>query len=102
MASGSGWNLWAWLAGGECGCKEIFIIPTPLVSALFFSSIPTFLFIFKNVFRSYAWLATYVLGPPPSRGGDLELDGGVNVVLVKIWRSTWNNYLVWHLNVIVR
>ena len=25
--------------------------------------------------------ATYVLGPPPSRGGDLELEGGVNVSL---------------------
>ena len=24
---------------------------------------------------------TYVLGPPPSRGGDLELEGGVNVSL---------------------
>ena len=23
----------------------------------------------------------YVLGPPPSRGGDLELEGGVNVSL---------------------
>ena len=23
--------------------------------------------------------APYVLGPPPSRGGDLELEGGVNV-----------------------
>ena len=23
--------------------------------------------------------AAYVLGPPPSRGGDLELEGGVNV-----------------------
>ena len=22
--------------------------------------------------------AAYVLGPPPSRGGDLELEGGVN------------------------
>ena len=28
------------------------LIPTPLVSVLFCSSIPTFLFIFKNVFRS--------------------------------------------------
>ena len=43
----------------------------------------------------------YVLGPPPSRGGDLELEGGVSV-LVKIWRSTWNTYLVWRLNVVVR
>ena len=24
---------------------------------------------------------TYVLGPPPSRGGDLKLEGGVNVSL---------------------
>ena len=30
----------------------ILLIPTPLVSVLFCSSIPTFLFIFKNVFRS--------------------------------------------------
>ena len=29
------------------------LIPTPLVSVLFCSSIPTFLFIFKNVFRSF-------------------------------------------------
>ena len=25
--------------------------------------------------------AAYVLGPPPSRGGDLEMEGGVNVSL---------------------
>ena len=25
--------------------------------------------------------AVHVLGPPPSRGGDLELEGGVNVSL---------------------
>ena len=30
----------------------ILLIPTPLVSAIFGSSIPTFLFIFVNVFRS--------------------------------------------------
>ena len=30
----------------------ILFIPTPLVSVLFCSSIPTFLFIFINVFRS--------------------------------------------------
>ena len=47
MASGSGWNLWVWLAGGGCGwnlcgcgCKEVHI--TYLVSALFCSSIPYF------------------------------------------------------------
>ena len=41
-----------------CGLKEIYRFPhttypyTPLVSVLFCSSIPTFLFIFKNVFHS--------------------------------------------------
>ena len=54
VASGSGWNLWVWLAGGEvclvgvivrryiCTCIDflILLIPTPLihVSALFYSS----------------------------------------------------------------
>ena len=58
MASGSGWNLWVWLAGGWCGWNLwvwlvgvvvrryidflILLIPTPLVSA--------FLFIFKMFF----------------------------------------------------
>ena len=55
VASGSGWNLWVWLLG--VGLRRyidflILLIPTPLVSVLFCSSIPTFLFIFLNVFRS--------------------------------------------------
>ena len=28
--------------------------------------------------------------------------GRSQCVLVKIWRSTWNTYLVWRLNVVVR
>ena len=77
----SGWNVWVWLVGvvsrrwvwlvGVGGIYGfgywvwllgvvlrryidflILLIPTPLVSVLFCSSIPTFLFIFKNVFRS--------------------------------------------------
>ena len=51
MASGSGWNLWVWLAGGGCGWNLWvrlvgvvvrryidflkLLIPTPLVSVLF-------------------------------------------------------------------
>ena len=51
MASGGGWNVWVWLAGGGCGWNLwvwlvgvverryldslILLIPTPLVSALF-------------------------------------------------------------------
>ena len=67
MASGSGQNLWVWLAGGGCGWNRwvwlvgvvvrryidflIILIPTPLVSVLFCSSISTFCS-FLNVFRS--------------------------------------------------
>ena len=55
VASGSGWNLWVWLLGVVVRRYIdflILLIPTPLVSVLFYSSIPTFLFIFLNVFRS--------------------------------------------------
>ena len=51
----SGWNLWVWLLGVVLRRYIdflILLIPTPLVSVLFGSSIPTFLFIFLNVFRS--------------------------------------------------
>ena len=52
MASGSGWNLWVWLAGGGCGWNLwvwlvgvvvrryidslILLIPTPLVVSVLF------------------------------------------------------------------
>ena len=77
----SGWNVWVWLVGmvsrrwvwlvgvgGIYGCGYwvwllgvvvrryidflILLIPTPLVSVLFYSSIPTFCSFFLNVFRS--------------------------------------------------
>ena len=50
VASGSGWNLWVWLLGVVLRRYIDFLIvliPTPLISVLFCSSIPTFLFIFK-------------------------------------------------------
>ena len=31
----------------------------------------------------YSGAAAYLLGPPPSRGGDLELEGGVNACRVE-------------------
>ena len=63
MASGSGWNLWVWLAGGGCGwnlwvymvsgcsCKEVYRFPhityhTPLVFVLFLQKHPYFLSFF--------------------------------------------------------
>ena len=55
MASGSGWNLWVWLLSVVVRRYIDFLIllfPTPLVSVLFCSSIPTFCSFKKNVFRS--------------------------------------------------
>ena len=65
VASGSGGNVWVWLAGGGCGWNLwvwlvgvvvrryidylILLILTPLVSVLFCSSIPNF-FSFKKMF----------------------------------------------------
>ena len=45
VASGSGWNLWVWLLGVVVRRYIdflILLIPIPLVSVLFCSSIPTF------------------------------------------------------------
>ena len=45
VASGSGWNLWVWLLGVVVRRYIdflILLIPTPLVSVLFYSRIPTF------------------------------------------------------------
>ena len=45
VASGSEWNLWVWLLGVVVRRYIVFLIlliPTPLVSVLFYSSIPTF------------------------------------------------------------
>ena len=50
VASGSGWNLWVWLLGVVVRRYIDFIIlliPTPLVSVLFYSSIPTFVHFLK-------------------------------------------------------
>ena len=56
VSSGSGWNLWVWLLGVVVRRYIdilILLIPTPLVSVLFCSSFPTFLFIFKMFFVLY-------------------------------------------------
>ena len=61
VASGSGWNLWVWLLG--VGLRRyidflILLIPTPLVSVLFCSSIPTFLLFLKMFFVLYNYNIT--------------------------------------------
>ena len=53
VASGVGGNIWVWLLGvvvRKCIDFLILLIPTPLVSVLFCSSIPTFCSFFKVFF----------------------------------------------------
>ena len=53
VASGSGWNLWVWLLGVVLRRYIdflILLIPTPLVSVLFGSSIPTSFFILLYIY----------------------------------------------------
>ena len=53
VASGSGWNLWVWLLGVVVRRYIdflILLIPTPLVSVPFCSSIPTTFCSFKKMF----------------------------------------------------
>ena len=57
VASGSGWNLWVWLLGVVLRRYIdflILLIPTPLVSVLFCSSIPTSFFILLYTQHSHA------------------------------------------------
>ena len=53
VASGSGWNLWMWLLGVVVRRYTDFLIliPTPLVSVLFCSCIPTFCSFLKTFFN---------------------------------------------------
>ena len=50
VASGSGWNLWVWLLGVVVRRYIdflILLIPTPLVSVLFCSSIHIYIYFFS-------------------------------------------------------
>ena len=66
VASGSGWNLWVWLLGVVVRRYIdflILLIPTPLVSVLFCSSIPTFCSLKKMFFVLVPVLfLNYILG----------------------------------------
>ena len=62
-ASGSGWNLWVWLVGVVVRRYIdflILLIPTPLVSVLFCSSIPTFCS-FLKCFSFFIYNSTHLL-----------------------------------------
>ena len=54
VASGSGWNLWAWLLGVVVRRYIdflILLIPTPLVSVLFCSSILLFVHFYLYIYH---------------------------------------------------
>ena len=63
MASGSGCNLWVWLLGVVVRRYIdflILLIPTPLVSVLFCSSIPTFWSFKIFFFVLYKYMYGYI------------------------------------------
>ena len=77
VASGSGWNLWVWLLGVVVRRYIdflILLIPTPFVSVLFYSTIPTFCS-FINVFRSLHNCLDKCLGQSlwPNFWGDIQV-----------------------------
>ena len=65
VASGSGWNLWVWLLGVVVRRYIdilILLIPTPLVSVLFYSNIPnfcSFIMCFSFLFQYYFAITFY-------------------------------------------
>ena len=65
VASGSGWNLWVWVLGVVVRRYILYIdflillIPTPLVSVLFCSSIPTFCSFFKMFYVLVLYYTQY-------------------------------------------
>ena len=66
VASRSGWNLWVWLLGVVVRRYIdflILLIPTPLVSVLFCSSILTFCS-FLKIFFGLVYLSSYVPSGP--------------------------------------
>ena len=63
VASGSGWNLWVWYVLRRYIDFLILLIPTPLVSVLFFSSILLLFHFVKMILRSCcSTFLNYILG----------------------------------------
>ena len=59
VASGRGWSLWVWLLGVVLRRYIdflILLIPTPLVSVLFCSSIPTSFFILLKLYEMMIYI----------------------------------------------
>ena len=77
-ASASGWNLWVWLLGVVVRRYIdflILLIPTPLVSVLFCSSIPTFC-----SFKTFFFVLVYVESCPICFGVCYQLNLSENVM----------------------
>ena len=111
VASGSGWNLWVWLYTIEILVVRryidflILLNPTPLVSVLFYSSIPTFVHLkkcFSILFQYFFIIQFYVLNnfPPQYKHtyGQLRASHGSymkaahNVLYMKKHTQTYASY----------
>ena len=82
VASGSGWNLWVWLLGVVVRRYIdflILLIPTPLVSVLFYS-IPTFCSFFKMFFFMNAHIIRALSKSPGiKRGNALTMENSQHI-----------------------
>ena len=77
VASGSGWNLWVWLLGVVVRRYIdflILLIPTPLVSVLFYSSILLFVHFFKMFF-----VLVYIVVT------DFRLHHTCSIIIILLW-----------------
>ena len=89
VASGRGWNLWVWLLGVVVRRYIdflILLIPTPLVSFLFYSSIPTFcsfkkkkLFLFQYFFVIKFYVLNYFFAQYKHTYGRLHTSHGRHI-----------------------
>ena len=60
-----------------CGCEEVYRFPHTTYERVVDLEVEGVRYI-----EMHREPATYILGPPPSRGRDLELEGGVNACYV--------------------
>ena len=99
VASGSGWNLWVWLLGVVVRKYIdffILLIPTPLVSVLFCSSIPTFcsflkcfLFLLVIQIGGCLWFRIYMSNSPVIANAPVYTWIVSFKMCVYIWNTIW-------------
>ena len=87
VASGSGWNLRMWLLGVVVRRYIdflILLIPTPLVSVLFCSSIPTFFGSFLKMF----FVLVYIVVT------DFRLHHTCSIIIILLWLHSLSGVII--------